>query len=85
MTSKSHTSKIFFDSFNDRAQTCNNLENGCALSMKQKLINDGFWFVTEDVNNCVEAKPIALYLHSIPEDCFHPQQKHAKLKELRLA
>lgn len=52
--------------------------------MKHKGIDGGFWFATERLNNCIDAKPIALYLHSIPEDSC-PQQKHAKLKGLGMA
>lgn len=36
--------------------------------MKQKLINYGFWFATEGVNNCTDAKHIGPYLRSIPEE-----------------
>lgn len=59
------------DNHNGSTQPCNSLENERALSMKQKWINDGFWFATEGVNNCTDAKPSGLYLHGIPEDYFH--------------
>jgi len=51
--------------------------------MIHKEINGGFWIATEGTNKRIDAKTIALYLHSIPEDIC-PQQKHAKLKGLRM-
>lgn len=81
MTSEFCTIKMSVDGHNGSTHPCNNLENECALSVKQKLINYAFWFATESVDNCIDAKPIGLCLHSIPED-YLPQQKHAKLKGL---
>lgn len=67
MTSEFCTIKVSVDSHNGSTQPCNNLENECALSMKQKLINYGFWFAAEGVNNGIDAKLVGLYLYSIPE------------------
>lgn len=72
MSSEFWTIKVSVDSHNGSTQPYNNLENECTLSMKQKLINYGFWFATEGVNNCIDAKSIGLYLHSIAED-YLPQ------------
>lgn len=61
MTSEFCTIKASVDSHSGITQPCNNLEKECVLSIKQKLIDYGFWFATEGVSNCIDVEPIGLY------------------------